>query len=115
MQEVTIGKLAELKDPGCREFTIGSGEWPFKGFVVRQGDNVFAYQNHCAHVGHALNWKPNSFLTDDRSRIICASHGALYEIDTGKCAGGPCRDKALRSVECEVRNGSVFVSGPTSA
>ena len=30
--EVTVGRLDELDDPGCREFTIGEGDWPFKGF-----------------------------------------------------------------------------------
>lgn len=113
--EVTVGLFEDLDDPGCREFSIGDGDWPFKGFVVRHGSNVHAYQNFCAHVGHPLNWAPDAFLTKDRSQIICASHGAVYEIESGECVAGPCRGKALRRVDCEVRNGTVFVCGPTSA
>ena len=79
--EIAVGKLDELSDPGCREFQIGDGDWPLHGFVVRQGDAVFAYENYCEHVGHPLNWMPDAFLTKDRSSIICASHGALYEIE----------------------------------
>ena len=26
---------------------------------------------------------------------MCATHGALYEPDTGRCAGGPCRGGKL--------------------
>ena len=115
LQEVTIAHLDEIEDRGCREFSIGDGDWPFKGFVVRVGDEVFAYQNFCVHVGHPLNWTPDDFLTADRDRIVCASHGALYEIETGRCVGGPCRGKALRRVDCEVRDGLVVVRGPTSA
>ena len=112
--EVPVGPIAELEDPGCREFQIGDGDWPFRGFVVRQGDAVFAYQNFCVHVGHPLNWMPDSFLTKDRSAIMCASHGALYEIDTGLCFAGPCVGKVLRSVDVEVREGTIYVSGPVS-
>ena len=115
MKEVAVCQLDELEDPGCREFSIGDGDWPFRGFVVRKGNDVYAYQNFCVHVGHPLNWSPNSFLTPDKSRIICASHGALYDIENGRCAGGPCKGRELRRVDCEIRDGTVMVRGPTGA
>jgi nitrite reductase/ring-hydroxylating ferredoxin subunit len=110
--EIAVGSLAELEDPGCREFTIGEGDWPFNGFVVRHGDDVFAYQNVCAHAGHPLNWSPDRFLTRDRSAIICSSHGATYDIKTGKCIAGPANGRSLRTVEVLVRDGVVYVQGP---
>lgn len=112
--EIAVGALAELDDPGCREFEIGDGDWPFRGFVVRQGDDVYAYQNFCVHVGHPLNWMPDGFLTKDRKAIICASHGAMYEIDSGLCVAGPCVGKSLRQVDVAVREGMIYVTGPTS-
>ena len=111
-REVEVGRLDDIDDPGCREFSIGEGDWPFKGFVVREGNNVYAYQNFCVHVGHPLNWKPNSFLTKEKDAIICASHGAMYRIDSGECFAGPCRGKSLRKVDIDVRDGVVFVTGP---
>jgi nitrite reductase/ring-hydroxylating ferredoxin subunit len=113
-KEIAIGNMNELDDPGCREFEIGEGDWPFRGFVVRQGEKVFAYQNFCAHVGHALNWSPNNFLTKDKTAIICASHGATYEIETGRCFAGPGSGRSLRSVELSIRDGVIYVTGPTS-
>ena len=110
MSEVAVGRLDELSDPGCREFSCGDGDWPFHGFVVRQGDAVYAYQNYCAHVGHPLNWMPDAFLTRDRTAIMCASHGALYEIDTGLCFAGPCVGKSLNPVAADVRDGVIYVS-----
>ena len=112
--EVFVGRLDELDDPGCREFRIGEGDWPFKGFVVRRGEEVFAYQNYCMHVGHPLNWRPGEFLNQDGSLIVCASHGALYEIDSGVCVAGPCPGKTLRAIEVEVRHGNIVVRGPTA-
>ncbi|MDH3363175.1 MAG: Rieske 2Fe-2S domain-containing protein [Gammaproteobacteria bacterium] len=113
-QEMAVGRMDELEDPGCREFEIGEGDWPFRGFVVRKADAVFAYQNFCAHVGHPLNWSPNKFLTKDRSAIICASHGATYEIETGRCFAGPGSGGSLRQVAVSIRDGVIYVTGPTS-
>jgi nitrite reductase/ring-hydroxylating ferredoxin subunit len=113
-QEIVVGQLDELDDPGCREFTIGGGNWPFRGFVVRKGCEVYAYQNFCVHDGHPLNWSPNRFLTKDGNALICASHGATYEIETGYCFAGPGSGRTLRKVEVEVRDGVVYVTGPDS-
>ena len=113
-REIAVGALAQLDDPGCREFAIGDGDWPFRGFVVRQGSSVFAYQNHCVHVGHPLNWSPDKFLTKDNSAIICASHGAMYEIESGRCFAGPGAGRQLRQLQAQVRDGIVFVTGPDS-
>ena len=63
---------------------------------------------------HPLNWIPDGFLTKDDSSIICASHGAQYEIDTGLCFAGPCIGKSLRKVDVEVRDGVIYATGPTS-
>jgi nitrite reductase/ring-hydroxylating ferredoxin subunit len=112
MQEVKVGLLQELSDPDCREFSIGDGDWPFKGFIVRKGDQIYAYQNHCAHLGHPMNWLPDSFLTKDRRNIICASHGALFEIDSGLCIAGPCLGKALHPVEVRLVENEIIVRGP---
>ena len=113
-QETAVGRLDELDDPGCREFAIGGGDWPFRGFVVRKGEQVFAYQNFCAHVGHPLNWRPDEFLTKDKTSIICASHGATYDIESGTCFAGPGKGRALRKVDIEIREGVVYVTGPIS-
>lgn len=112
--KIEVGGLDELEDPGCREFTIGEGDWPFRGFVVRKGVDVFAYQNFCMHAGHPLNWSPNKFLTKDKTAIICASHGATFDIETGECTGGPAAGRALRPVKAEVRDGTVYVTGPSA-
>ena len=37
---------------------MGEGDWPLRGFVVRRGELVRAYVNHCPHAGFPLNWQP---------------------------------------------------------
>jgi nitrite reductase/ring-hydroxylating ferredoxin subunit len=109
VSEVHVVALLNLEDPGCREFSVGAGDWPFRGFVVREGDAVYAYENHCVHAGHPLNWSPDRFLSRDRRAIVCASHGAMYEIATGRCFAGPCKGEGLRRVDCDVRDGEIYV------
>lgn len=101
--------LAELAELGSRGFEVGEGDWPLKGFVVLLDDGgVRAYVNSCPHAGHPLDLAPHRFLSRDRALIQCASHGALFERDSGRCVAGPCagrslRPLAVRVIEDEVR------------
>jgi nitrite reductase/ring-hydroxylating ferredoxin subunit len=101
--------LADLEDPGSRAFSIGSGNWPLRGFVVRVGGEVSAFMNRCPHAGHPLNWRPDDFLTEDKQAIICNSHGALFDRVTGLCFAGPCTGRALRAIPVHIKDGFVIV------
>ncbi len=104
-----ICRLDELNDPGSRAFTAGSGDWPLRGFVVRSGDHAYAFVNRCPHAGHPLDWQPHRFLNADASLIQCASHGALFTIESGKCVAGPCAGRSLTAIPVRVVNGEVLL------
>ena len=114
MQEIdtarVICRLAELPDDGCREFKIGEGDWPLRGFVIRTRDDVHAYVNHCPHAGHRLNLMPNRFLTHDASMIVCSSHGALFEKRTGYCVAGPCAGRSLQRLPLHIVDGLILLA-----
>ena len=97
-----VCRLDELNAASCRGFTLGEGDWPLRGFVLRVGKEVRAYQNWCPHAGHPLNVKPHQFLTPDGALIICASHGALFERDGGICIAGPCAGRSLKSLPVQI-------------
>jgi nitrite reductase/ring-hydroxylating ferredoxin subunit len=113
--ERVVCALAELDDPGSRAFTIGRGDWPLRGLVVRRGTEVHAYFNRCPHAGHPLNLRPHDFLTPDRSLLLCHSHGALFELTTGLCVAGPCAGASLRRVPVEVVGGYVLLAAGVQA
>ncbi|MGH8169417.1 MAG: Rieske (2Fe-2S) protein [Steroidobacteraceae bacterium] len=108
--ERVVCRLADLTEHGSRAFTIGGGDWPLRGFVVRCGDEVRGYINHCPHAGHPLNLRPHRFLTPDGAMIVCSSHGALFEKDAGICLAGPCAGERLRPVPLEVRGDLVLIA-----
>jgi nitrite reductase/ring-hydroxylating ferredoxin subunit len=104
---VLLCRLDEIEDPGSRGFDDIEGEEPF--FVVRRGEEAFAYRNSCPHYGAPLDWKPHAFLSVDKSRILCSMHGALFEIEDGACVLGPCPGDVLEKVEIEVAEDTIFL------
>lgn len=109
-------RLADVPEPGAREFFVGEGDWPFRGFVVRRGGELRAYANVCPHKGHPLNLAEDDFLVSlpGGELLRCASHGALFVPETGLCVHGPCSGRNLRPLECRVVDGLVLVRAPDS-
>jgi nitrite reductase/ring-hydroxylating ferredoxin subunit len=79
-------------------------------FVVRFHGVVHAYVNECQHQCTELDWNPGEFFDADRLYLICATHGALYEPDSGLCIEGPCRGARLGNVAVIERDGAIYCS-----
>jgi nitrite reductase/ring-hydroxylating ferredoxin subunit len=62
-----------------------------RAFAVRFEGQPHAYLNRCTHVAMEMDFQPDQFFDDTGRWLLCATHGAVYAPDTGKCAGGPCR------------------------
>jgi nitrite reductase/ring-hydroxylating ferredoxin subunit len=108
--ERVVCRVSDLDEHGARAFTMGTGNWPLRGFVVRVGDEIRGYVNHCPHAGHPLNLRPHTFLTPDGALILCSSHGAVFEKQTGYCVAGPCAGRSLRPVPLTVESGYVLLA-----
>ncbi|WP_407060807.1 Rieske (2Fe-2S) protein [Agrilutibacter terrestris] len=78
--------------------------------LYRQGDAVRAWMNICPHAGRRLDWAPGQFLKSKDGLLVCAAHGASFELAHGECVAGPCRGEALRAVVVEVRDGKVWLA-----
>ncbi|MEP7313631.1 MAG: Rieske 2Fe-2S domain-containing protein [Pseudomonadota bacterium] len=99
--------LADVADGGSRAFTLGEGEWPLRGMLIRDGDAVQAYVNRCPHAGHQLNFMSDNFLTPDRQLIICRSHDAMFDKASGVCVAGPCPGESLTRIAIVIESGKV--------
>jgi nitrite reductase/ring-hydroxylating ferredoxin subunit len=87
---------AELIDggPGLR-FTVARHGTEEAAFAVRFRGQVTAFLNRCGHVPVELDWQPGEFFDGSGLYLICATHGALYAPDSGRCLGGRCNGKGL--------------------
>jgi nitrite reductase/ring-hydroxylating ferredoxin subunit len=106
---VFLCRLDEIDDPGSKGFEEIAGEKPF--FIVRRGDEVFAYRNSCPHYGAPLDWRPDAFLSYEKDLILCSMHSALFNIDDGVCVDGPCPGQALEPLDVEILDGGIFLPG----
>ena len=77
--------------------------------LYRDGDQVRAWLNICPHAGRRLDWAPGQFLKSKEGLLVCAAHGASFELTAGECVGGPCRGESLRAVGVSVRDGAVWL------
>jgi nitrite reductase/ring-hydroxylating ferredoxin subunit len=101
-------QVEDIPDGGSKGF--GPPPGGFTGlFAVRQGDAVVVYVNTCPHIGVSLDWAPDRFLSSDGSRIVCAMHGAEFDIASGECLRGPCLGERLESVMIHVKDGILLV------
>jgi nitrite reductase/ring-hydroxylating ferredoxin subunit len=117
--ERVLCRLEELRATGCREFRLGGGDWPLKGFVLDLGPaggaaaGVRAYVNRCPHRALPLNLLPDRFLSHDGTMIVCCMHGALFEKATGFCVAGPCVGGSLKPIPVCVIDGLVLLAEST--
>lgn len=84
-------------------------------FAVHGPHGVTVFRNACPHLGVKLDWVPGKFLSADGTRIICATHGAEFRLDTGQCLRGPCKGEVLTRVPCTIADGQVMVPAAPAA
>ena len=103
-----LGRIADVPDGGAKGYPPAGPD--FAGlFAVRRGAVLRVYVDSCPHLGVPLAWMADRFLSVDRSRIVCAAHGAAFRIEDGVCLHGPCYGEALTQVLIEINDGRILV------
>lgn len=95
----------ELAEGQSRGFEV-VGE---KLFAVRKDGQLYAYRNRCPHRGIPLEWLPDQFLDHSASLIQCATHGALFLIESGECVAGPCAGQSLQELAIREDDQGIWV------
>lgn len=103
--------LSDVKEPGAKGFTFGTGKDRFDMFVVRTQGVVRGWLNTCPHNFTTLEFIADKFLTRDARHILCATHGAQFRLDDGVCVEGPCPGKALTPLPIRLENGRIVMGG----
>ena len=67
-----------------------------RAFAIRYLGAVHAYLNRCAHVPMEMDYQPNRFFDSTGHWLMCATHGAMYQPQTGRCQSGPCRGGLIK-------------------
>lgn len=99
---ITLGPLGGWPDGTSRGFDpMRQGRDAV--FIVRSGQTLHAWHNACPHVeGAPMAWRKDAYLSADGQRIVCAAHGAQFDIASGVCSLGPCLGEVLRAATVRV-------------
>ena len=95
--ESVSGSLIHLPEPppeGLSEIEVELDGERQSLVLCRRGERLQAWLNICPHAGRRLDWAPGKFLVD-QGRLVCAAHGASFELENGLCVAGPCRGASL--------------------
>jgi len=112
---IVVARVGEV-DPGdTKKFMLMVDGRETECFLVNYSGQLFAYINRCRHVPMTMDWIDNQFLTEDGRYILCATHGATYEPDSGECVFGPPCGKFLDRVPLTIENDHVLAHRPIEA
>lgn len=109
MRLICAGSVLHDGGKGIRFSVLRNGK-TLPAFVVRYGGGVYAYLNQCAHIAVELDWVEGEFFESSGLYLMCTTHGATYEPDTGFCVSGPCKGRHLASLAVIERDGNVYLS-----
>jgi nitrite reductase/ring-hydroxylating ferredoxin subunit len=107
-----ICRLEDIPDAAARGFTLPEDGGTREIFIVRKDGRVHGYVNSCPHLGTPLEFLPDRFLTADSHQILCSTHGARFEIATGRCVAGPCHGRFLQREPVIVDAGMIVLARP---
>ncbi len=98
---IPVAVRGEIAEGHTKKFIVIRSGQEVEAFAVNFHGEFYAYVNECRHVPMTMDWVENQFLTEDRCFIQCATHGALFQPDTGVCIEGPPAGKALHPIQLE--------------
>jgi nitrite reductase/ring-hydroxylating ferredoxin subunit len=102
-------KTTDIKDPGSKSFEVNIRRKTQVIFIVHKDGEFFAYHNKCPHTGASLEWQEDQFLDLDKALIQCATHDALFIIDSGECIAGPCVGDSLQALPVIIKNDEIHL------
>jgi nitrite reductase/ring-hydroxylating ferredoxin subunit len=109
---VVVAQVSELAAGETKKFILLVQEKEVECFLVNHNGQLYAYVNRCCHVPMTMDWLENQFLTEDGRYIMCATHGACYEPDTGECIFGPPCGEFLDQVPLSTDGDQVIAHTP---
>ena len=103
-----IARISELPNHGGKDILYTDGDFQTRIFVQKQGDTIEVFENSCPHAGTPLNMFGDRFLDMNGQHIICRTHGAVFDIASGKCLRGPCKGEFLRKIAIRIDGDSIL-------
>ncbi len=99
----------DINDDSSKGFTLEEQSV----FAVKKDGIIHVFKNQCPHLNIELEWQPDQFLDSENYFIQCATHGALFDADSGECVSGPCLGQRLQKLESKLDDNRLLVRIPS--
>jgi nitrite reductase/ring-hydroxylating ferredoxin subunit len=108
-------KQEDVPEGEARGFPVEQGARR-KVILVRRGGRLHGWLDSCPHYegGTPMAWRSDGYLNGEGTHLACHAHGALFEIETGRCVLGPCLGQRLTPVELTVTDQGEVLIGVTA-
>ena len=110
--EIRIDGILGMGQGEARTFDLPRNGRTVQGFLIRRGDAYHAYLNQCLHWYVPLDLGDGDFYHPAADRIVCKTHGAAYQVDTGFCDYGPCFGASLEAFPVAVQGDQALITVP---
>lgn len=108
-----VARVEEMRPGSVKKFWLVCQKYRLDGFLINYRGGFHAYLNRCRHMSTPLDFIRYQFFTEDGRQLICMTHGALYEPDSGLCVEGPCKGLSLYPLPVIIHDGEVLVGCPS--
>jgi nitrite reductase/ring-hydroxylating ferredoxin subunit len=110
---IRVAGAVQLSHGQSLRFDFQRGQRSEEGFVLRWGDDLYAFANSCPHWSVDLDYGTGEFYDAELERIVCKNHGALFHPQTGFCEWGPCTGHSLERFQLTTDAADAVVEIPT--
>jgi nitrite reductase/ring-hydroxylating ferredoxin subunit len=103
-------KLEQIPENGAMLVEIWPNDEYVPVIIIRRESSIYAYFNRCPHANWPLDTPDGEFLFSLDDDLICAGHGASFDVSNGRCMGGPGRGHPLKPYPF-VKDGDYIIIG----
>ena len=109
-----VARTEEVAPGQSRKFMLPIQGVEEECFLINFRGEFHAYVNRCRHIPIPMDWVDNHFFAEGGRYLMCQTHGALYQPESGECLAGPAGacGKFLFRVPLEVERGVIYARPP---
>ena len=108
-----VARVEEMQPGSIKKFWLICQKNRIDAFLINYRGEFYAYVNRCRHMTTPLDFVRYQFFTEDGRHLICKTHDAIYDPDSGFCVEGPCKGLSLYKLPTVVDQGEVIVGCPS--
>ena len=111
-----IAAVDAVPEEGSVLFRVQSDETgeELEAILLWADGAVVGWLNYCQHFTH-IRLDKGSGAPLRNGEVVCTNHGAMFEVDSGRCTHGPCEGAYLDGLDVAVVDGDVYLDDPDYA